>query len=166
MVLDVPEGTACHDKASLVDKEVSDWIDAGCGCEEKNHYDELNKDALVSYVCGARELTKANLKQFVLGQHIAMILPAGDATEIRSYRYYVLSLRECKTVFVRVHGLGKYTMDSLKKLAAEGNPYLHVHRLKQLHAHNITPIHVREKDIQFIENYVSIYGLPQPRAPR
>ena len=133
------EGTACHDKASLADEEVSDWIDAGCGCEGENNYDELNKDALVSYVCGVMELTKAHLKQFVLEQLIAMILPAGDATEIRSYRYYVLSLRVCKTVLVQVHWLGKYTMDSLKKLAAEGNPNLHVHGLKQSQAHNITP---------------------------
>ena len=107
----------------------------------------------------------SSLKQYVLEQLIAMILPAGDATEIRSYRYYVLSLRVSKTVFVQVYGLGKYTLDSLKKLAAEGNPNLHVHGLKQSQARNITPVHVRQKDIQFIENYVSIYGLPQPCAP-
>ena len=38
---------ASRDKASLVD-QVSDWVDAGCGCEGGNHYDELHKDALVS----------------------------------------------------------------------------------------------------------------------
>ena len=32
----------------------------------------------------------------------ATILPAGDAKEIRSYKYYVLSVRVCKTVFVQV----------------------------------------------------------------
>ena len=58
---------ASRDKASLVDQEVSDWVDAGCGCEGENHYGELHKDALVSYVCSVREITKAHLKQFVLG---------------------------------------------------------------------------------------------------
>ena len=57
-------------------------------------------------------------------------------------------------------------MDSLKKLAAEGNLNLHVHWLKQSQAHNTTPVHVREKVIQFVEIYASIYGLPQPCAPR
>ena len=32
----------------------------------------------------------------------ATILPAGDAMEKRFYKYYVLSVRVCKTVFVQV----------------------------------------------------------------
>ena len=36
----------------------------------------------------------------------------------------MFSVHVFKTVFVQVDGLGKHTMDSLKKLAPEGNPHL------------------------------------------
>ena len=44
----------------------------------------------------------------------ATILPAGDATEKRSYKYYVLSVRVCKTVFVQVPRMFSHAMEIIK----------------------------------------------------
>lgn len=90
--------------SAIMEAEVRDLMDIGCGCSGTNHFTTLPRDALVSLMVSIRQMDKQSQKQYVLGELAACINPASaDAAAQRRYHYTILGYVVCKSVFEEVH---------------------------------------------------------------
>ena len=155
-------------QAALIEAELRDWFTLGCKCAGQNHFLALEsqRETLVQLITSLKQLNKKSLKQYILGELAASVLPATTAAAERRYRYSVLGAPVCATVFRDVHGVGDHTLKSLKQLVARGIATIPQHGSTKQSPHNIIAPDVVGKTAQFLRSFANIYGLPQPAAPR
>ena len=72
----------------------------------------------------------------------------------------------CQSAFCFLHGIGLFTLRALKKHITEVGPCTREHGSKGRMAHNAHPFEVVCAAAEFIKNYASVFGLPQPAAAR
>ena len=153
--------------SALVEAEVRDMMNIGCGCQGVNHYAGLEKEGLETLMTTLRQLDKKSLKLYILGELAASIYPkaAEGATLERRFKYSVMGITICKRAFWDIHGVNERTMKALKKLAAAGTARI-VHGNIQRSPHNILSADIIQNVVRFLHTYGNLHGLPQPAAPR
>ena len=72
----------------------------------------------------------------------------------------------CQHAFCYIHDIGEFVLRSLKKHFLESGPCPREHGSKGRKAPNTYPFEVVVNAVEFIKNYASVFGLPQPAAPR
>ena len=168
-VNDSPASPDTGDQAAgLMEAQLRDVTAAGCGCSSSNHFADLSgqTDVLVALMLSVRNLSKPQMKQYVLGELAASLMPPTQTAAERRYRYSVLGVTVCQKVFLEVHGISTHTLKTLQKLAAQGTAAVPDHSLKSKVAHNLLSKSTRDAVVQFLLNYGCKHGLPQPCTPR
>ena len=72
----------------------------------------------------------------------------------------------CQNVFCFFYDIGLYTLCSLRKHIDEVGPCTRQHGSKGQKAHNAYLLEVISAAVEFIKNYSSVFGLPQPATAR
>ena len=90
-----------------------------CHCLGQNQYLRLSPDTLVALMTSLRKLEKSCIKQSVLGDLPPSILPATGAIVDMHYRYSLLRVTACKTVFLIANRIKKQTAQTLKSHPAQ-----------------------------------------------
>lgn len=152
---------------ALIGSQIRDNVSRGCGCEGYRHWEDLPEDELVSFMFKLRRLKKHDLKQLVLGELTACAHQSESASHKKYYfTYTVLGKRVCRDVFKEVHGIGRHILRSLQEAveAQDVTPPTHAGRGRAV-THALAPDTVQAVKL-FIKSYASVWGMPQPAAPR
>ena len=154
---------------ALIAAQIRDSVDAGCGCtaEGVNHWKDLPAENTELLMLRMRNLSKRDLKQFILGELSAGMTTAHGAGQRKfTFSYRVLGQEVCRGIFKEIHGIGRHVLRALQQAAEE--------RLVEVPKHGAVgkkSNKAYEQEIildvsQFITSYASRWGMPQPAAPR
>jgi len=162
---DIDTGDA---ERGLIDADIRDWQSDGCTCKNKNCFVLLDADKLGALVLSIKRLSKRQKKSLVLGELLASVRETSARAKKRdfTYSFNVLGVSVCKAVFMSVNGIGEHVYRNLQDLAESGTAELPSHQGIGRAPGNILKPELVENVVAFIKNTASIFGLPQPAAPR
>ena len=151
---------------------IRDALYIGCKCKV-NHWTKLPPDQLEELVCNLRAMKRSELKRYVLGELAAIMKisspSAGTASASSrkfSFTYAMLGVVVCREVFQDAPGLSHTLLRKLQEDAEHLLTTPQSSKSKGKPPPNILPTAVANNVVQFIKNYASRYGMPQPAAPR
>ena len=175
--MSTPSGSSAGPSTTLSDDEIniSKEFEQGCGCEEVC-YGKFSVSEVKEFRLSMSELTKNERDMFMMGKLQLLVRDPGIVTHARSSKavkkqrltaaYAFDHRRVCQKAFCFLHNLGEFTLRALRKHVIEAGPIPREHGSKGRKAYNAYPFEVVSSAIAFIKNYASVFGLPQPAAPR
>ena len=113
-----------------MEAEVRELRSIGCKCSQ-NHYLGISQAPLCDLIVSIRQVSKHDLKQYVLGQLARSVLPPSAAAERRTFCYAILGISVCSKAFHTDHNIGDFVMHALQKLASDGIPAVLEHGSKR-----------------------------------
>ena len=160
---------------TMDDEEIVSEFQKGCGCH-LSCYEQFSVSEVKEFRLSMRELMKTERDMFLLGKLQLLIRDPGSISHARSTKAakkqrltvaYALDYRTvCQKAFCFLHCIGEFTLRALRKHITEFGPVPREHGSKGHKAYNAYPFEVVKDAIEFIKNYASVFGLPQPAAPR
>ena len=171
-----PSGTAAPGTpADEETAEVTREFQKGCGCHEAC-YEQFNVKEVYDFRLSIMELDKHERDLFLMGKLQVLITDPSTVTHAGSTQaakkqrrraVYAFDHRVvCQHTFCFLHNIGEFTLRALRKHIVEAGPYPREHGSKGKKAYNAYPFEVVSDAVEFIKNYSTVYGLPQPAAPR
>ena len=157
------------------DEAITSEFEKGCGCSEAC-YEQFTVAKIKEFRLNMKELTKTERDMFLMGKLQLLIRDPSTVSHARSSKAvkkqrltasYAFNHRTvCHQAFCFFHDIGDFTLRALKKHIVDSGPIPREHGLKGRKAYNAYPYEVVKCAIEFIKNYASVFGLPQPAAPR
>ena len=173
----VPSKSSLPDNTLMVDEEeakIAAEFDKGCGCCDRCY--QFSVSEVKDFRLNIMEFSKTERDMFLLGKLQLLIRDSSTVSHARSFKpakkrrltaTYAFDHRiVCQKAFCFLHCLGEFTLCSLKNHLMEIGPVPREHGSKGHKAYNAYPFDVVADAITFIKNYSTVFGLPQPAAPR
>ncbi|XP_053389671.1 uncharacterized protein LOC128552653 [Mercenaria mercenaria] len=142
--------------------------DKGCGCS-KNCFLQFSVEEIRSNIYNLRELTKTEKELLIMGT----LKKIGNDQRCRSgerkrvrYEYIFNGIKICQDAFLVIYDIGLWTVRALLKHMKEKGVQPRVHGNFGRKAPNAFSHETIKDAVQFLLNYASEEGLPQPAAPR
>ncbi len=157
------------------EEEITREFEEGCGCAEKC-YEKFSVSEIMEFRLSMMELSKSDRDMFLMGRLQVLIRDPCTVSHARSSKavkkqrlttaYAFDSRNICQKAFCFIHDIKEFTLRALRKHIIEVGPVPRIHGSMGRKAYNAYPFEVVESAVTFIKNYASVFGLPQPAAPR
>ncbi|XP_062609447.1 uncharacterized protein LOC134271226 [Saccostrea cucullata] len=140
---------------------------AGCTCS-KNCLDNFSIEQLTDHIYSIRDLEKAekeimimtSLNQFGFGKKLS------NPRKRTKYTYTFQEQKICRKAFEFIYDVKEYTLDSLQKHLQSQGITPRVHGNKGRKAPNAFKFEEVKNAVQYLINYASQHGIPQPAGTR
>ena len=162
--------------AEMTVADIERAVAEGCGCRNENHFSALPARSIITIQRQVREAKSRDKDIFLLGmltagQHEEEIAHAGHSAsaarrERVTFRYIVKGQKVCRNVFCTVYGVGSTRLKRLQRHVRDGVCIPQVHANVGKTPWNRYSLAAKERAMEFITNYASVFGLPMPAAPR
>ena len=151
-------------------QDINNLLSTPCGCT-KSHYDQFEANNVLDFRKQQSSLTGRELDLYLLGSLSAEVKvdEAAAHSDSRSRAYFgyrFVGKPVCRTAFMKLHGIGGTRLKRLQGFAAGHSCNPDVHGNVGRTPWNAFPEEVRQKAIEFVQNYAKVNGLPMPAAPR
>ena len=162
--------------AEMTVADIERAVAEGCGCRNENHFSALPAQSIVTIQRQVREAKSRDKDIFLLGmltagQHEEEIAHAGHSAsaarrERVTFQYIVKGQNVCRNVFCTVNGVGSTRLKRLQRHVRDGVCIPQVHANVGKTPWNKYSLAAKERAMEFITNYASVFGMPVPAAQR
>ena len=170
--------TSDSEDALILDSDAERSIEEkfGQGCCGDNCYNQFCVDEVFLARLQLCELEKSEKEMLLLGKlQVGMnvsesVSHARRATSAKrqrvTYKYSYDYRSVCRSAFCFLHGIGEKVLKNLQQHLKTNGAIPRIHGNKGKLAHNAFSFDMVQFVVQFIRNYATVNGLPQPAAQR